>query len=138
MKAQLIVLTAALILSQSFQTNAGTQLKPATKVVATADPGTSFTFLRTHRQGKSITATWAVSAIDGVVGFSVQKTYEDPNDPYAVWEEVDIIPCDLSRSFKYTDTNVFPGTSNYRVVAVLANGNSVSSEIATVRIMSKG
>ena len=138
MKAQLIVLTTALFLGQSFQTNAINHSTPATKVVAAADPTTSFSFLRTHRQGKGITATWAVNSIDGVVSFSVQKTYEDPNDPYSVWEEVEIVPCNLSRSFKFTDTNVFPGTSNYRVVAVFANGNTVSSEIATVRIMSKG
>ena len=139
MKTQIIVLTTALFLSQSFQSNSTDQSLPATNVVASADASPGFSYLRAHRQGKAgITTTWALTSTDGVVSFSIQKTYEDPNDPYSYWEEVDIVPCDMSRSFKYTDTNVFPGTSNYRIVAVFANGNAISSEIASVRIMSKG
>ncbi len=94
-------------------------------------------FFRTHRQGKGITATWGLTSSEGVVGFQVQKTYEDPTDPYAFWEDVTAVPCNGSRSYKHTDNNVYPGNSNYRVVVLKADGSSEASEISTVRIMSR-
>lgn len=97
-----------------------------------------FSFFRTHRQGKGITASWGVTSGAGIVGFQLQKTYEDPTDPYAFWEDVMAIPCNGSRSYKGTDNNVYPGYSNYRVVALKADGSSVVSGIATVRIVSRG
>lgn len=97
-----------------------------------------FSFFRTHRQGKGITASWGLTSCEGIVGFQVQKTYEDPADPYAYWEDVMTIPCNGSRSYKCTDNNVYPGYSNYRVVALKADGSSVISGIATVRIVSHG
>ena len=97
-----------------------------------------FSFFRTHRQGKGITASWGLTSGEGIVGFQVQKTYEDPSDPYAYWEDVMAVPCNGSRSYKCTDNNVYPGYSNYRVVALKADGSSVVSGIATVRIVSHG
>lgn len=95
-----------------------------------------FSFFRVHRQGKGVTATWGVGTTSGIVGFLVQKTYEDPNDEYAYWEDVISLPNNGSRSLKYTDTNVFPGYINYRIIALKTDGSSVSSGIATARIVS--
>jgi hypothetical protein len=95
-----------------------------------------FAFLRTHRQGKGVAATWGLTASEGVTGFLVQRTYEDATDPYAMWEDLASIPYNDSRSFKYTDPSVFPGFIHYRIVALLADGTSVTSEISDVRIVS--
>ena len=96
---------------------------------------TGFAFFRTHRQGRGIVATWGVSSSNGVVRFAVEKTYEDPSDPYAYWEETGSCTCDGSRSYKIADQNVFPGFINYRVVAHMADGSTVASAVSTVHIV---
>jgi hypothetical protein len=101
-----------------------------------ATPITSgFDFVRSHRQGKGATISWAYSSGD-VTNFAVQRTYEDPTDPYAVWEPVCSMACNSSRSYKHTDENVYPGYINYRVVALMNDGTTTMSDITTVRIVS--
>ena len=103
-----------------------------------AKPGVgNFSFFRVHRQGKGITATWGLNNAQGIIGFQLQKTYEDPNDEYAIWEDVCSTPFTGARSYKFTDNNVFPGNINYRVIALSADGNNKSSGIATARIVSR-
>ena len=138
MKAQLSLLAAAVII---INTAWITPVKPenaanAPVKVSEAKLNPTFSFVRAHRQGKGIVATWAISSNEGVLGFSVQKTYEDPTDPYAFWEDLCSVPCNPVRSYKNNDTNVFPGYVNYRVVALMSNGSSVVSETVTVRIVS--
>jgi hypothetical protein len=94
-----------------------------------------FSFIRTHRQAKNIDITWAFTA-GGVAGFSIQRTYEDPTDPYATWTEVNSMPCNGSRSYKCADESVFPGYINYRVVALMTDGSSINSDVSTVHIVS--
>lgn len=105
------------------------------KAALTINP--TFAFLRTHRMSKSVVATWGLSSNDGVASFQVQRTYEDPTDPYSVWEEICNLPCSASRSYKHTDNNVLPGYIHYRVIAVMTDGSSVISEVATARIVSR-
>lgn len=105
------------------------------KAATNANP--TFAFLRTHRMSTSVVATWGLSNNDGVASFQVQRTYEDPTDPYSVWEEIGNIPCSASRSYKHTDNNVLPGYIHYRVVAVMTDGSTVISEVATARIVSR-
>jgi hypothetical protein len=104
------------------------------KIVAVSN----FEFFRTHRQGRAdITATWGITATrNDVSGFLVERTYEDPTDPYAYWEIVSSMPNSGSRSFKYIDNNVFPGYISYRVTAMLLTGNSYTSPVSTVHIVS--
>ena len=104
-------------------------------VMDNAKPG-DFAFFRTHRQGKGVAATWGLNAEAGTIGFRVEKTYEDPSDPYAVWEDVENIGCNGSRSYKCVDKSVFPGNISYRVVAQKADGSTVASPVSTVRIVS--
>ncbi len=99
-------------------------------------PGTSFDFVRVHRQGKGIAVVWAVTSSNGVVRFAVKKTYEDPSDPYAYWEDAASASCNGSKSYKIKDENVFPGFINYRVVAEMADGSTVESAVKTVHIVS--
>jgi hypothetical protein len=96
----------------------------------------SFDFFRTHRQGKAgITATWGFTATAGVTGFALERTYDDPTDPYAVWETVTMAPYTGARSYKFTENNIFPGFISYRVTSIMTNGDEVLSEISTVHIV---
>jgi hypothetical protein len=128
---------SAMILSAVF--SAPSELSEHNKSTVKAElvQNTAFAFLRTHRQGKGITVVWGVTSNTGVVGFSVQKTYEDPNDPYSEWIQVTTSECNGSRSYKCTDANVSPGFINYRVVAFLDNGSTIKSAISTVHIVSR-
>jgi len=94
-------------------------------------------FLRTHRQGKAVSVNWGVTSDEGIAGFILQKTYEDPGDPYAFWENVSSISCNFSRSYKCEDENVFPGFISYRIVIVRSNGSKTTSAVSTVHIVSR-
>ena len=97
----------------------------------------SFTFFRIHRQGKGITATWAIAVNDGIVNFTIQRTYEDPTDPYAYWEDLNVVPFNQGKSFSFNDKNVYPGIINYRIVALKMDGTTETSEISAIRIVSR-
>ena len=108
---------------------------PLVKTIATPiNP--NFSFFRTHRQGQGIMTTWGLTSNQGVAAFAVQKTYEDPNDPYSTWDNICFLPCNAARSFKHHDLNVSPGFISYRVIAYLQVGGSLMSEISVVRIVS--
>lgn len=96
----------------------------------------SFSFLRGHRQGKNISLTWCMSSNTGIEQFIVEATYEDPTDPYSVWSTKGTVPGSNSRSFKFSDLNVLPGTMHYRVIAMIGNAPEVVSDIETIRIVS--
>jgi hypothetical protein len=138
MKAQLsfiaiavTIISAAWIAPVAPAKNTGSE---QAKVAKALNP--SFSFVRAHRQAKNIIASWGITSNDGVLGFAVQRTYEDPTDPYAYWEDLCSVPCNPVRSYKHTDANVFPGYINYRIVAQMDNGSTVVSETVTVRIVS--
>ena len=137
MKTQLSTFAiSALILSST--TFSAPAIRPAAKGVVKVKEAqsTGFAFFRTHRQGKGITASWGVTSDAGVVGFSVKRTYEDPNDEYSEWEVVSSNGCNGSRSYKCTDLNVSPGFVNYKVVATLGDGSTIESGVSTVHVVS--
>lgn len=140
MKAQLSFFAVAVILiNAAWMSPASTPDRtPASASASVAKKiNPSFTFLRTHRQARNVVATWGLSSTEGVIGFIVEKTYEDPTDPYAYWECICNLPCAPARSFTTKDTQVFPGFIHYRITAQMDNGSSVVSEISTVHIVSK-
>jgi len=136
MKIQLSAFAISVMIIATAATPASNTL-PVTKGIVKVKKvqSTDFAFFRTHRQGKGITGTWAVTSNDGVTGFSMMKTYEDPTDPYAVWETVCTKSCSSSRSYKHTDENVYPGYVSYCVIAEMSDGSIVPSEISTVRVV---
>lgn len=104
-----------------------TALKPFNQV---------FNFVHVHRQGRGVTVAWNTSMTSSVVSeFTVMRTYEDPNDPYSVWEIVNVLTCTSGRSYRCTDQNVSPGSISYMVIASMIGGGAVVSEINTVRIV---
>jgi hypothetical protein len=94
----------------------------------------SFSFIRAHRQGSGAAITWGFNS-SSVTSFAVQRTDQDPTDPYSVWECVCNTTANSSRSYKYHDTNVYPGIMSYRVVALMNDGNTITSAIEQVRIV---
>ena len=131
---KLIILTAigVSILSSAFI--------PATEKIVNTEAKSAvvageFAFLRAHRQGKDITLTWGMADNTNLTGFDIEKTMEDPNDPYSVWLPVASVPGSSVRSFKYTDGTVNPGTSNYRITAYYSDNRTAQSEIISVRIL---
>jgi hypothetical protein len=94
-----------------------------------------FDFVRSHRQGKGATITWAYTT-PGASSFVLQRTCEDPNDPYAVWEPVTSMQNNSSRSYKHHDAAPGFGYINYRIVAVMNDGSTTTSEVTTLRIVS--
>ena len=95
-----------------------------------------FAFFRTHRQAGGIMATWGLTENQSVTGFIVQKTYEDPNDPYAEWANICSMQCGTERSFKHHDLDVSPGFISYRVIAYFVNGGSLVSLTCTEHVVS--
>lgn len=107
----------------------------ATVATATKPTANGISNVRSHRQGKGVTTSWSVDASEGVITFLLQKTYEDPNDEYAVWEDVTSAACNGARSYKATDNSVYPGNITYRVKGMKADGSSIVSEYTSVRIV---
>jgi hypothetical protein len=99
-------------------------------------PNPVFDFVRGHRQGKGVTMTWGSSASSSSVNcFTLIRTYEDPTDPYAEWNQVGNIPCNASRSYKVNDESVSPGFVSYRVVASLIGGGYEFSDVETIHVV---
>lgn len=136
MKTLSILPVALALLCSSYSAPVGAPVVASETTVTKVTNGECFSFFRTHRQGRGITATWGTLSNNNISEFVVQQTYEDPTDPYANW--VDLTPavsCNSAHSFKYTDPSVFPGFVSYRVVAM--NGASVAdvSEVSTEHIV---
>ena len=136
MKTQLSAFAISVMIIATAATPASNTL-PETKepVKVKKVQSTDFAYFRTHRQGKGITGTWAVTTNDGVTGFTLMRTYEDPNDQYSVWDVVCTKSCTSSRSYKHTDENAAPGYMNYRVIALMNDGSTTMSDVTTVRIV---
>lgn len=96
---------------------------------------TSFSFIRGHKQGKNHTVTWGMNNNSGITHFIVESTYEDPNDPYSVWRTVGMLPCTPRMPiFKMVDSPYLPGTLNYRVIAVMDDNSTITSDFYTIYI----
>ena len=135
MKTQIVLLSIAILAINSPEIGLTVKSSENTSKTISKPQDTNFAFFRTHREGKGVTATWGLTSTTDAGCFMVQRTYEDPTDPYAFWEDLNYVPCTSSRSFKWTDQNVFPGYISYRVVAFMYDGTTMSSEVSQVRVV---
>jgi flagellar basal body L-ring protein FlgH len=131
MKKVTILTISALVFFSIAATPATEKETPVKNVNKASD---DFSSLRTHRKGQGAEISWSFTSTSGVSGFIVERTNEDPNDPYSVWVTVGSQASDASRSYKCCDESPFPGYINYRVTAVLNNGTTVISGVSTVHI----
>ena len=128
-----IILIGSIMLCSLFSSLAiSTNAKTVISEVKTFSP--SFSFIRGHKQGRTIAVTWGMTNNSGVNHFIVECTYEDPTDPYSVWQTIGLLPCTNHPIFKFIDAPVLPGTINYRIVAVMNNNTTITSVFYTTYI----
>jgi hypothetical protein len=137
MKTRLLILTAICLATGLFFVCPSTATASNGLVTFDKKINNSFSFFRTHRQGKGVTATWGMQAAGNVVEFKIERTDQDPFDEYSVWETLDVIPCNGARSYTYNDNSCYPGVINYRITAKMMDGSTITSEISSARIVSK-
>jgi hypothetical protein len=137
MKTSTLMIPAVLILLSMSSFTVDSSISTAAQTIVPSKQTSEFSFFRTHHKGRGVAATWGMITDEDIIEFTVQRTYEDPTDPYANWENLAVIPNNSSRSFTYTDAEVFPGTISYQIVALYADGSTETSEISAVRIRSR-
>lgn len=104
-------------------------------LVAETKPFTpAFSFVRGHKQGRNHAVTWGMTNNAGINHFVVESTYEDPNDPYSVWQAIGSMPCTNSPIFKFIDTPLLPGTLTYRIKAIMNNHSIITSWFYSITI----
>lgn len=135
MKAKTIMLLAFL----SFVITSVFSFSPVTEVTSNKNSNIAPNpvSMRVHRQADGVMVTWTSSSQAGVAGYEVQRTYFDPNDEYAIWEQVSYSASANARNFKAFDASVYPGYISYRVVSISQDGSRSNSEIVTIRIVSR-
>ena len=134
-----ILLTAitAMIISASPVSAKSSAFDQGQPVFTVAQPNPpAFSSFRTHRFGRSgATISWSMESTNGISGFVLERTYEDPTDPYAVWELASAVPCGTGRNIRVNDVGLAPGLISYRVV-VMNGANAVGmSEVSTIHIV---
>lgn len=139
-KSAVLTIVAVMIFSSAFSRQESNSMVRNENNVANLRPLIAgFDFFRIHRQGRfGVTATWGFTATsETVTGFVVERTYDDPADPYANWQPAGVPVAPGQRSYKSTDTNVAPGFLSYRVKAFIGGANSytVYSAIETIHIV---
>ncbi len=102
-----------------------------TSTVAIQKTSKEFAFIKVQQENTTATVFWGMRTSRGIKGFLVQKTNDDPADPFTRWEDLGAIRCSGKGDFKYTDKNIFPGSTNYRVLALKENDNAGMPVIAT-------
>lgn len=92
-----------------------------------------FAFFNAHRQGRStIGLMWRFKPLSNVVSFELQRSY----DGEFFTSVIEIQNGNNSR-LSWKDNNVLPGYIYYRIVANLADGTYVMSNVEIVRIVQK-
>ncbi len=94
----------------------------------------SFSFVRGTQTGHGYNLQWKLTSTEGVKSFIIESTYEDPTDPYSVWQ-IKGVTLLTNGVNKFSDnSNLYPGIINYRIT-VVGNTNStliVSNIFTTV------
>lgn len=119
-----------ILLAFSFSnTSASNQPVPSGKSKKTV---ASFQKLNVHRQQQGIAVTWTMDNGDGILGFVIEKSYDN-----IYFEEAGTCDYDLSGRQHFLDNSFFPGYIYYRVIAVMADGSTQTSETVMIRIVSR-
>ncbi len=127
-KSTLLAVAFCGMLSSAFAFDPGVNIQPKEKeIVSNPAP------VRAHRQADGIMVSWSSANAAGIMGYEVERTYFDPADPYATWEQVSFVAEAGQRTYKSFDAGVFAGNISYRVVAVSQDGSRSNSETVTVK-----
>jgi hypothetical protein len=119
---------AALVLMSSFTIDTQQKLNQEKHQAA---PSSCFNYFRIHRQAQGVAMTWATSATD-IVSFVVEKSYDD-----YYYESAGAVNTSNHGSYKFVDTNVYPGYVYYRIMAIKSDGSVECSPVESVRIVKR-
>ena len=130
---KIAILAAAVLISTQLSAT-GNNSHPSTPAITQPPTTQAFDFVRGHKQGHGYNLQWKLTTNAGIRNFEVQYTYEDPNDRYSNWYVCGIVNNSNLNIFKYTDMNALPGVINYRVVANMNSGATLTSACYTIEI----
>ena len=133
MKIQIVVLSMVMMAVHSPETVLNIKSSGNLSKTISKPQHSDFVFLRTNRGCGGITTVWGVPSIDNVGCFMVQRTSDNPNDPDAVWEDLNFIASTSERWYRWTDESVPAGCVSYRIMAYLYDGNTITSNVSRVR-----
>lgn len=93
----------------------------------------AFTFLRVHETANTYNLQWKTTG-SGIQSFVIESTYEDPTDPYSVWQTRGMVNQSPGVNM-FKDKNLWPGIINYRITALSVNNTAIAvSEILTFTV----
>lgn len=133
MKTMIIVAALALSIN-SVQAHEGLVFSQSFTVEkATAAAPQGFGYFRIHRQAADVSLNWGIEDPSTVVCFSIERSFD------GFWfSELDEVSClPGNATYKYRDTGAFPGYLYYRIVAHLADGSTINSDVEMIRIVSR-
>lgn len=131
MKTLLIIAVTSMAVSGTSFIPAPQENKEQTASISTPSQVHDFSYFRLHRQGKgNVVLNWAVTSLDGVEGFAVERSYD--GDFYEVISQT---PCNGELKHSHKDQNIFPGYIYYRITCIMNDGSNHSTEVLTVRIV---
>lgn len=92
-----------------------------------------FAFFNAHRQGRNtIGLMWRFKPSSNVLNFQIQRSYDGE-----FFSTVLQIQNEDHSRLSWKDQNVLPGYLYYRIIANLADGTMVTSNVEIVRIVQK-
>ena len=88
-----------------------------------------------NQTGHGYNLQWRLTSTTGVKSFIVESTYEDPTDPYSVWQTKGVTLLTNGVNRFSDNTNLYPGIINYRITVVDNNKSTLAvSDIFTTVI----
>ena len=131
MKTLLIIAVTSMVVSGTSFIPAPQEIKEQTASISTPSQFHDFSYFRLHRQGKgNIVLNWGVTSLDGVSGFSVERSYDGE-----FFDAINQIPCNGELKHSCKDQNVFPGLISYRIACVMNDGSVHYSPVEQIRIV---
>ncbi|MFI5131254.1 MAG: hypothetical protein ACHQFX_14730 [Chitinophagales bacterium] len=134
MKTQIVLLSMAFFAVNAPTTFEVSKLSETKSVKISKSENYDFIMFRAYHECKGVNVSWALNSTNGVFVFTLQRTYESPSNPEALWEDVESFVPDGESALRYIDNNITPGIISYRVIAWVFDGSSVVSAVSRVRV----
>jgi hypothetical protein len=128
------VLFAAILLSGSatFANHSVEPVNSGKKEIFSKKIAGNFRRVQAHRQQQGVGLSWTVLSTQGILGFVIERSYDG-----IYFEEVGEAVCESSGRHRFNDAAVYPGYLHYRIVAVMEDGSTETSETIVLRIVSR-
>ena len=134
MKMQIVLFSMVVFAVNTPKTFSASNLAETKLVKSSKTQSFEFIFFRTHQQCNGVKVAWALNSTNGVFCFTLQRTYQNPSNADAVWEDVESFLPGADPVIRYTDLNVARGYVSYRVIAWVFDGSTVISDVSRERV----